>query len=68
MRKLHACRSCGHLSTAGEAFKRITAANGSKVKVCDDCAEDYGRDANVTRWANEAAAADAAKQACKDAA
>lgn len=54
MRKLHQCKSCGHLSTAGSIFTRIAAENGHMVKVCDDCAESYGRDSDVTRWVNQA--------------
>lgn len=54
MRKLHQCCSCGHLSTAGSVFTRIVAKNGRKVKVCDECAESYGRDSDVTRWVNQA--------------
>jgi protein-arginine kinase activator protein McsA len=55
MQKLHQCLSCGHLSTAGSVFTRITAENGRKVRVCDECAESYGRDTEVTRWVNQAA-------------
>lgn len=54
MRTLHQCRSCGHLSTAGSEFVRIAAENGRKVTVCDECAESYGHDSDVTRWVNQA--------------
>lgn len=54
MRKLHQCKSCGHLSTAGADFTRIDAENGRKVIVCDECAESYGSDEDVTRWVNQA--------------
>ena len=54
MRKLHQCKSCGHLSTAGSEFTRIAAENGRRVTVCDECAESYGRDSDVTRWVNQA--------------
>lgn len=54
MRKLHHCQSCGHLSTAGSIFRKIAAENGSRVKVCDECAEAYGCDADVTLWVNQA--------------
>lgn len=59
MKPLHQCRSCGHLSTAGSVFKRVTASNGRKVKVCDECADAYGHDVDVTRWVDQAAKADA---------
>jgi transcription elongation factor Elf1 len=54
MKKLYQCKSCGHLSTVGSVFARIIAKNGRKVIVCDDCAESYGRDSDVTRWVNRA--------------
>lgn len=68
MRKLHACRSCGHVSTAGGEFKRITASDGHTVKVCDECAKVYGRDSDVTRWVDQAAAADSLARAAEVAA
>lgn len=58
MKTLHHCRSCGHLSTSGGGFTMATASNGGLVKVCVCCAEDYGRDAEVTRWVDEAAASE----------
>ena len=60
MRKVHSCKSCGFVSTVGEEFGRVQG-----VKVCLDCKEDYGKDANVTRWVDEkvAAAAKASAEA-----
>jgi hypothetical protein len=57
MRKVHSCQSCGFVSTIGEEFGRVQG-----VKVCLDCKDDYGKDANVTRWVDEKVAA-AAKAA-----
>ena len=50
MRPLHSCKSCGFISTAGDAFTRLLG-----VKVCVGCAEQYGSDPDVTRWIDLAA-------------
>lgn len=55
MRRLFTCRACGFLSTFGEAFTRVRADNGRKVRVCEDCAEQFDKDATVTAWINQAA-------------
>ena len=54
MKKLHQCKSCGYLSTAGSEFSRIRAESGCKITVCDECAESYGHNSDVTLWVNQA--------------
>ncbi len=51
MRPVFSCRSCGFVSTLGHEFTRFQG-----VRVCKDCKEDYGRDADVTRWIDQAVA------------
>lgn len=48
MRKVHACQSCGFVSTMGSEFVRFLG-----VKVCAECKTEYGSDPDVTRWIDE---------------
>lgn len=50
--RLYWCVSCGFLSTKRNAYK---VRNGKIV--CLDCDSDFGLDANVTRWMEQAGAA-----------
>lgn len=51
MKPVHHCKACGFVSTIGSEFTREYG-----VRVCLDCKADYGKDADVTRWIDQAAA------------